>query len=221
MFTGLVQAVGLIAQSSPSNRGLRVVVDAKGWDHRPAPGDSICVSGVCLTVAGEAASVGRHGPHELLAFDVVPETLAKTTAGRWAPGMAVNLEHAARADTLLGGHIVQGHVDGVGTVERVQTQGEWRVTIRPPEDLRAFLAPKGSICVEGVSLTLAEVSPAQAATFDVALIPTTLERTTLGALKAGDAVNLEADIIAKTVVNYLRNFLGTQYGAASTSAGRS
>jgi len=200
MFTGLVQAVGRIAATTPAASGLCLLVDPLNWPHQPALGDSIAVNGVCLTIT--APPSGQPG---FLAFDAVPETLAKTTLQTLQPGHRVNLEHAATAATLFGGHMVQGHVDAVGTVEHIQTHPEWRVTFRPPDALLPFLAPKGSICIDGVSLTLAEVSPA--GLFSVALIPTTLELTTLADLRVGSKVNLEADMIAKTVVNYLQNFL--------------
>lgn len=200
MFTGLVQAVGRIASATPTGSGLRLLVDPLNWHHRPAPGDSIAVNGVCLTITAPPAD--QPG---FLAFHAVPETLAKTTLQTLPPGSRVNLEHAATAATLFGGHMVQGHIDAFGTVAHIQTHPEWRVTFRPPDALRPFLAPKGSICVDGVSLTLAEVSTA--GLFSVALIPTTLELTTLADLRVGSKVNLEADMIAKTVVNYLQNFL--------------
>ena len=202
VFTGLVQAVGRVAAIEPRATGARLLIDPAGWGHRPAPGDSISVSGACLTVAeGSTPSAW--------AFDVVHETLAKTALGRLTPGGRVNLEHAVTAATLMGGHFVQGHVDGVGTVERVQATADWRLTIRPPADLMPFMAPKGSVCLDGVSLTIADLSP-EAIT--IALIPTTLERTTLRDLKPGDGVNIEADILAKTVVHYLRNFAGPRAG---------
>jgi len=196
MFTGLVQAVGSVAAIEARPQGMRLQIDPGSWPYRPTPGDSISVSGVCLTVV--EAMGGRW------AFDAVPETLAKTTLGRLALGSKVNLEHAATPSTLMGGHVVQGHVDGVGTVVSVQTQREWRVRIRPPADLMEYMVPKGSVCVEGVSLTLASVQARER--FEVALIPVTLEKTNLGTLKAGDLVNLEADIFAKTVVNWMRNY---------------
>jgi riboflavin synthase len=140
----------------------------------------------------------------LWAFDVVPETLSKTSLGRLRAGAAVNLEHAATPTTLMGGHVVQGHVDGVGVVESVVTEGEYRVRVRPPAGLMEYMTPKGSICVEGVSLTLAAVEPRE--WFEVALIPVTLEKTTLGSLRAGDPVNLEADVFAKTIVHWLKHY---------------
>lgn len=134
-------------------------------------------------------------------FDVIAETLAKTSLGRRKPGDAVNLEPSLTLDTPIGGHFLQGHVDATGTVARVQAGADYRLTIRPPRDLMDYIVPKGSIAIDGVSLTVAGV---QNDVFEVALIPTTLAITTLGATIAGDEVNLEADILSKTVVNYLR-----------------
>lgn len=198
MFTGLVQAVGTIAATSPTPAGVRLLVDPGAWPHRPALGDSISVSGVCLTVAALEASGGGRW-----AFDAIPETLAKTTLRRLKAGDRVNLEHAVTASTLMGGHFVQGHVDGVGAVASVQTGADWRLTVTPPAEVLPFLAPKGSITIDGVSLTIAALT---CDTLTVALIPTTLDLTTLGTLKPGDGVNIEADMLAKTVVNYLRHF---------------
>ena len=194
MFTGLIQAVGEVAESRPAGVGRRLVIDAGSWDHTPSPGESISVSGCCLTIA-EPVRAGR------LAFDVVGETLARTTIGSWTPGTGVNLEHAARADSLLGGHIVQGHIDGVGIIEQIRTDPLGRrVRIRTPRDLMPLIPPKGSIAVAGVSLTVASVS---AGWFEAALIPTTLERTTLGSLDVGAQVDLETDILARTVAHWL------------------
>ncbi|MCA3003862.1 MAG: riboflavin synthase [bacterium] len=211
MFTGLVQAQGRVLETRPTPTGVRLLIGqpeaapGEPWAHLPARGDSISVSGCCLTVANHPA------PGEPWAFDAIPETLAKTTIGRLAAGDPVNLEHAVTASTLMGGHFVQGHVDGVGTVQRINTTDGWRVRILPPPDLALYLAPKGSVTVQGVSLTLAAVSePATANTapteqpwFEVALIPVTLAKTTLGALRPGDGVNIEADMLAKTLVRAL------------------
>lgn len=198
MFTGLVQAKGRVERVARGPAGVSISVAAAGWGHRPRLGESISVSGVCLTVAAE---VGTDG---VMRFDVVQETLDKTTLGRLQGGSEVNLEHACRADSLLGGHIVQGHVDGVGRVAAVQAEAaDWRMEIALDEALMPFIVPKGSVCVEGVSLTIARVGPGS---FGVALIPTTLEMTTLESLRAGDGVNIETDVVAKTVVNYLRHF---------------
>lgn len=211
MFTGLVQAVGTVRRLEPSPAGVRLVVEPVGprggWGYVPGLGESISVSGCCLTVAGVSEGAW--------AFDVVRETLSKTTLGGLAAGSLVNLEHSVTPATLLGGHLVQGHVDGVGVVERVDRGADWRVRVRSPAGLMEYMTPKGSVAVEGVSLTLAAVDVA-AGWFEVALIPTTLEVTTLGGLRDGDRVNLEADAMAKTVVHWLKNF-----GSSSARAPRS
>ncbi len=202
MFTGIIEKLGRVVANRPTSAGRRLEIEAAGWGYEPRTGDSVAVRGVCLTVV-EAA---REGQTLRLAFDAVPETLAKTTLGEFAPGDVVHLEHAATLATLLGGHLVQGHVDGVGVVRRVARGGEYRVTIDPGTLLLPYVAPKGSVCMDGVSLTVASVDRA-AGTFDVALIPATLEKTTLRALDAGSRVNIECDVIAKTVVHYLREYV--------------
>lgn len=200
MFTGLVQAVGTVLSVQPERAGVRLVVDAGAWPHRPEVGESICVSGCCLTLAAPLSETGGR-----LAFDVVPETLRMTTLGGLKNGSRVNLERSLAVGDLVGGHSVQGHIDGVGTVDRVTENGECRVTVRAPSDLMAYIVPKGSVAVDGVSLTVAAVDPARE-TFDVALIPTTLAKTTLGELRVGGRCNLETDILARTVVNYLKHY---------------
>ncbi len=206
VFTGLIQAVGRILTIEPRPSGLRLVVDPQGWDHRPSPGDSIAVNGCCLTVAeppgpASASGDGSATGQLALAFDVVAETLSKTTLGSLRTGGRVNLEHAVRADTLMGGHFVQGHVDGVARVARVQADAsDWRVALIPPAGLLDVIVPKGSVTLEGVSLTVAELIDGG---FEVALIPTTLRLTTLGDLRVGDGVNIEADMLAKAVVHFL------------------
>lgn len=218
VFTGLVQAVGcLVSPSGPTTpsptQPLRLLVDPGSWNHRPGVGDSIAVSGCCLTVAAPPEST-----RGLLAFDVIPETLAKTCLGavlaRNDSGgptrRRVNLEHAVTASTLMGGHFVQGHVDAVGRVERIDTSDGHRVRIRPPAELMPYFAPKGSVCIDGVSLTIAALGSDGTghppSWFEVALIPVTLAMTTLADLTPGDPVNLEADVLAKTIVHYLRHF---------------
>ena len=192
--------MGSIAAIQPTQTGLRLLIDARPWAHSPAAGDSISLNGCCLTLASPPATT-----QGLWAFDAVPETLAKTTLGRLKAGSRVNLEHAATASTLMGGHMVQGHVDGVGAVLSVQTTPEYRVRVRPPPDLMEFLSPKGSVCLEGVSLTIAALNPMED-WFEVALIPMTLEKTTLAALHADDECNVEADSMAKTIVHWLRHY---------------
>ncbi|MBL0922212.1 MAG: riboflavin synthase, partial [Phycisphaerales bacterium] len=158
------------------------------------------VNGCCLTAASVEGS--------RVWFDVVSETLSKTTLGSMVAGGRVNLEHACRADALMGGHIVQGHVDCVGEVARVQADPEdWRVVVRAPRAFMEWVSPKGSVTIEGVSLTVAALD-VERDEFGVALIPVTLEQTTLGGLRAGSRVNLEGDVIAKTVVHWLRHYSG-------------
>lgn len=202
VFTGLVQAVGRVTGVQRRGRGpaapVRLKVDAGSWGYQPELGDSVAVSGVCLTVAGPEGRAGARGPFE---FDVVPETLAKTTLGTLKAGDPVNLEHAVTASTLMGGHFVQGHVDGVGRVVSVREGPDWRVRVRVPRELRPLMIPKGSVCMDGVSLTIAAV---HADGFEVALIPTTLELTTLARLRPGDDVNIEADMLVKSVAAVLQ-----------------
>ena len=192
MFTGIVQAVGRIASVAAQGDGLRIAVDSglhKVADF--AVGDSVCVSGCCLTV------VAIHGA--MLEFDVSAETLRCTT-GLDGTG-DVNLEPALRLGDRLGGHLTSGHVDGVGTVTRFaaiagDAYGSWFLEIDAPAELARFIAPKGSIAVDGVSLTVNVVAGAR---FAVNLIPHTLNVTTLQRLTPGAAVNLEIDVVARYV----------------------
>jgi len=197
MFTGLIQHVGRVLASTELAGGRRLSVDAAAWRHRPGHGESIAVSGCCLTIAdGDSAAQGR------LEFDVIQRTLEATAIGALQRGGRVNLEHAVTPTTMLGGHIVQGHVDGVGLVSRVKrSDAEHRLWVDVPEELRDCIIDIGSIALNGVSLTVAEVTKTG---FGVALIPTTLAQTNLGDLAEGDRVNIETDYVAKTVVHWLR-----------------
>jgi riboflavin synthase len=206
MFTGLVQAMGMVSELRERPGGVRLVINPGDWLHGPELGESIAVNGVCLTLATPLES-GERG----LAFDVVRETLTKTALGGLREASAVNLEASVTPATLLGGHIVQGHVDGVGVLERVQKGEDWRIRVRPPTELMPYIVPQGSVAVDGVSLTVAAVDPG-AGWFEVALIPTTLSKTTLGRAATGDRCNLEADALAKTVVHYLRHYAGGRGG---------
>jgi riboflavin synthase len=189
MFTGIVRERGRVETVDGGADGVRLVVEAPATAAVTSLGDSVAVSGVCLTVV--AAENGT------LAFDAVPETLRRSSLAQLGPGDTVNLEPALRAGEPLGGHYVQGHVDGVGRVRAITAEGEGRrVWIDPPTDVLRYLVEKGSVAVEGVSLTVAEVD---AEGFAVALIPFTLGETTLGALSADAAVNLEVDVLAKYV----------------------
>jgi riboflavin synthase len=187
MFTGLVKSTGTVA----SLAGGRLRVDAP---LELSEGDSVAINGVCLT----ATAVGAGG----FEADVMPETLRRTALGVLAEGDRVNLELPLRASDRLDGHIVQGHVDGTGTVESVTDDGFARVVrISAPSELLRYVVEKGSIAVDGVSLTVAETDDGG---FAVALIPETLERTTLGAAAPGQAVNLEVDVLAKYVEKLAR-----------------
>lgn len=195
VFTGLVQAVGRIEQvRSEASGGLSLQVLAPSWASRPVEGDSIALDGCCLTVAEvEQLPTGD----VCMGFDVVQQTIEMTTLGASSVGDRVNIEAAATLETLLGGHLVQGHIDGVGTVVEVHhDEGNVRVQVRPPGPLMELIVPQGSITINGVSLTVASGSDDQ---FEVALIPTTMEKTTLGAVVAGDPVNLETDMLLRSV----------------------
>jgi riboflavin synthase len=185
VFTGIVREVGTVAAFD----GSRLVVAAPETTAGVAMGDSVSIAGVCLTVV--EAEEGR------LAFDVVPETLSRTALGALAPGDEVNLEPALRVGDPLGGHVVQGHVDAVGRVRSVTPEGEsCRVWFDAPDKIVRYCLEKGSIAVDGVSLTVASLDDDG---FEVALIPHTLEVTTLGSLEPGAEVNLEVDVLAKVV----------------------
>lgn len=195
MFTGIIERTAHVVQvgSDAGARGRLELVLSRAWPDDLIIGESISVNGVCLTLAAE--SEGR------LCFDVLQETFDKTALGRLQPGEQVNLERALQVGGRLGGHIVQGHVDGTGIIERIEhAGGDWILTIRCPASISACLAYKGSICVNGISLTLAVV---KADTFQVHIIPHTLEETSLGVCKEGDSVNLEVDILAKYVRSQL------------------
>lgn len=204
MFTGLVEAKGTVRSIEPRGPGLRLTIDPGSWNYAPSDGDSISVEGCCLTVVDP-----RPGAWS---FDVVAETIDKTSLSRLAPGSEVNLEKSATPTTLLGGHVVQGHVDGVGEVVHVQTGDDWRVGVRVPPALMAYMIPKGSVCLAGVSLTLARVDVA-AHRIEVALIPATLAKTTLASLRVGDRINIEADAMVKTIVHWMTHFASVRGSA--------
>jgi riboflavin synthase len=198
MFTGLIETVGQVVSAEPSAAALRLRVDLGQAAEGVRPGDSISLSGVCQTVDAIQGAVAS--------FDAVAETLARTTVGRWRPGTRVNIERSLRPGDRLGGHFVAGHVDGVGKVlDNGRRPDGWWLRVEAPKGLFAEVAPKGSIAIDGVSLTVVEVSDP---VLSVTLIPTTLRQTTLGGLAVGDAVNVETDILAK----YVRRALGARAG---------
>ena len=190
MFTGIVERTGTVVSAEPAGEKTVLKVDLGPAAKGLRPGDSVAVSGVCLTLAGPlAGTVGT--------FEAVRETLSRTTLGGLRAGARVNLEPALRVGDPLGGHFVQGHVDGVGAVRgNGGPDGAWTLMVEAPPEVRRFLVEKGSIAVDGVSLTVAAVDGSG---FSVALVPHTLDRTTLRALAPGDRVNLEADLLGKWV----------------------
>ena len=193
MFTGIIEQVGRVARVTPRGEVLRIVVDETDLGANVALGDSVAVNGTCVT---QAELDGRH-----LHFDAVQETLDRTTLGGLEPGRRVNLERAMRADARFDGHIVQGHVDETGRVRDWRREGDdVRLYIETSPDFASALVPKGSVTIDGVSLTVVDVV---ADGFDVALIPHTLAVTTLGELQVGDGVNLEGDVLGKYVKRYL------------------
>lgn len=190
MFTGLISDLGAVERIEPREGGARLALRPRSLPVDDlALGESVCCSGACLTVAARGSG--------LVSFDAVPETLARTTLGAWRPGTTVNLERALRLSDRLGGHLVAGHVDAVGEVLARRPEGQGaRLFLSLPEVIAALVAEKGSIAVDGVSLTVAR---AHRDRFEVALIPETLARTTLGEARPGTRVNLEADVIARHV----------------------
>lgn len=189
MFTGIVEELGTVVALEDQGDAIRLTVNGPLVTSDAHEGDSIAVNGCCLTVV-------THQDGSFTA-DVMHETLAKTSLGAFEPGTRVNLERAVTPATRLGGHIVQGHVDGTGTVVARTPSDHWEVVeISLPAALERYLVPKGSITVDGISLTVVDV---HAESFTVSLIPETLARTTLGRKQPGDVVNLEVDVIAKYV----------------------
>jgi riboflavin synthase len=198
VFTGIVEEIGAVTAVAPSGDGVRLTVRAPKAVSDAAHGDSIAVSGVCLTVVDRG--------EDWFTADVMKQTLDMSTLAGVGTGRVVNLERATAAHGRLGGHIVQGHIDGTGELIEVHPGAQWRVLrIGLPASLAPLVVDKGSIAVDGVSLTVSAVSAADAAEqwFEVSLIPETLEATTLGARVAGDRVNLETDILARHVQRLL------------------
>ena len=189
MFTGLVETVGQLVERSPVESGFRLRI-ATALAPELKSGDSLAVNGVCLTVTSSSAG-------EVHA-DVGPETNRVTTLGWLSPGAVVNLERPLRADSRLGGHFVQGHVDGVGTVEEVRAETDFHwITITFPRHLAPYVIHKGSIAVDGISLTVARLGLDR---FDVQIVPFTLQHTNLSRISVRDVVNLECDMVGKYVV---------------------
>jgi riboflavin synthase alpha subunit len=193
VFTGIIEAVGTLTSLEPRGEVVRIEVEAGRASGGVRIGDSVAVNGCCLTVTAIA--------DERLAFEAVKETLEKTSLGDQREGARVNLERAMRADGRLDGHIVQGHVDGTGRVRVFERRGDdVRLEVACGPEIARYLVPKGSVAIDGVSLTVVSASDDA---FDVALIPHTLAETNLGDRASGERVNLEADVLGKYVVRYL------------------
>ena len=194
MFTGIIECMGRIVELTPMGGGRRLRVEVGPWARELPLGASVAVSGVCLTVCAVDPPVAD--------FDVVAETLQRSTLGDKRPGDRVNLERALQVGGRLDGHYVQGHVDGIARATAVRSDDRaWQAWFDAPRELHPYLVPKGSVALEGVSLTIAELSLPR---FSVALVPTTLALTTLAGVQPGDAVNVETDLLIRAVVHQLR-----------------
>lgn len=194
MFTGLVQQVGTLGATMPRSSGARLLIRHAAWATPLVLGESVAVQGACLTVT--AATAGE------FSCDVLDETLKRTVLGSAKVGCRVNLERALRADERLGGHIVTGHIDGLGQVKALRQAGaDWILEVACADELISGIVPKGSIAINGVSLTVASLGESS---FSVHLIPHTLSVTALSELRAGMSVNLETDLLGKYVQRYLQ-----------------
>jgi riboflavin synthase len=193
MFTGLIQETAQIAALERNGSQTRITVHANEIAKELKTGDSVAVNGVCLT----ALDIGEGK----FSADLAQETLERTSLGQLKPGAVVNLELPARAQDRMGGHVVQGHVDGTGRIaslEKIKYRDDWRLVIEIPQELKKYVASQGSIAVEGISLTVAAIAKsAKGALVEIAIIPHTWEATNLKTLKTGDPVNIEVDVLAK------------------------
>lgn len=197
MFTGLVEGTGTISSLQPEgDAAVRLAIEVPElMAGEGTLGESVAINGCCLTVVEFTETVWQ--------FQAGEETLSKTNLGELEAGSLVNLERSLKADARLGGHFVQGHVDGTGTVQKINRDGEWvRMWFSVPPELSRYMIPKGSVAVDGISLTLVDVEPES---FSVALIPHTLEVTTLGHRKVRDTVNIEADMLGKYIYKMVSN----------------
>jgi riboflavin synthase len=200
MFTGIIEEVGTVAKIEQHGENRRITVEATNTPRQLATGDSVAVSGVCLTALDIKS--------KSFAADLAPETWARTSFSRMHAGARVNLELPMKSDGRFGGHIVQGHVDGVGKLiglDRIADSDNWWLNIEIPAAIEKYTVFKGSICIEGISLTVAKLEHNRDAfTCTVAIIPHTVEMTNLGSLQSGDPINLEADLIAKYVEKMMK-----------------
>ena len=202
MFTGIIETVGIIKQVQPSGNQMRLSIDLNRIADGARLGDSIAVNGVCLTISHLNGTVAE--------FDVSTETIEKTTLSKLKNGSVVNLERAMSAQGRFGGHIVQGHVDGLGKITAIRKQADFaQFRFEVPKELIAQIVLKGSIAVDGVSVTVAKLDTSE---FEVAVIPTTLKETTWHQSKVGDAVNIETDILVKITQRQLAAMLPDSKG---------
>jgi riboflavin synthase len=209
MFTGVVQCTGVVQSIVKRPTGVRIIINAPALERPIADGASICVSGTCLTAVKSDES--------RIEFDAIPETLSCSTLGSLGSGSRVNLEPALRAGDRMDGHVVQGHVDGTARVARIASGERGQVwTFATDAELMPYIIPKGSITIDGISLTIADIGKDN--TFSVALIPTTLAMTTLAERRVGDRVNIETDILARTIVTTLQRYLDST-GSARPAGG--
>ena len=197
MFTGLIQKVCTVKSLSSAAGGSVLTIELQNLAEQAKIGDSIAVNGVCLTIAKLTG--------KLAAFDLSGETLAKTNLGKLSAGSKVNIELSLKADDRFGGHFVLGHIDGTATIKKIEKKGDFATFIfSAPKHLLEQLIPRGSVAIDGISLTVAELN---ADAFTAAVIPQTIKETTLGTAKIGQTVNIEIDIITKTVKKHLENVL--------------
>jgi riboflavin synthase len=199
MFTGLIEAICTVKSAYTTGGGMRLAVDLGRLAEECKVGDSIAINGVCLTIAQLRGSLAE--------FDVSGETLTKSTLGKLKPSSAVNAELAMKADDRFGGHFVLGHVDGIATIKAISRQEQFadiKFAVNP--ELLAQMVVKGSVAVDGISLTIADMDEDS---FSVSIIPQTLKRTTIGQAKIGDTVNIETDIIIKSIKKQLEKILPT------------
>ena len=198
MFAGIVERVARVAALRPARQAVRLDVELGDLMDDLTPGASVAINGVCLTLAERRGANGR--------FDVVPETWRLTTLNTLKAGDPVNVERSLRLGDRIDGHFVQGHVDGVGKIVRIQRdEGEYKLSVTAGADLMPYIVRKGSVALDGISLTVVDVEQNR---FSVALIPTTLERTVLGRRRPGDPINIETDILARLVVSRLEALAG-------------
>jgi riboflavin synthase len=202
MFTGLIEAICTVKSAYATGGGMRLAVDLGKLAEDGKIGDSIAINGVCLTVAQLQGSLAE--------FDVSGETLTKSTLGKLKPSSPVNTELAMKASDRFGGHFVLGHVDGIATIKTIEQQGQFAdIKFAANPKLLAQMVVKGSVAVDGISLTIADMDEGS---FSVSIIPETLKKTTLGAAKIGDTVNIETDIIVKTIRSELDKTLPKEQG---------